>query len=184
MIKAFLFDFDGTLYNTNDVNYYAYAEALKKHGVELDYDYYCNHCNGRNYKEFIPELVSNDQEIIEQVHDDKQKLYPEALSKAKVNEKLFELINIVKTTSKVAIVTTASRKNVLNMLEATGKNDVFDLIICGDDVTHYKPDPECYNLAMEKLGVAPEETVVFEDSSYGIEAAHASGATVYAVKYF
>ena len=184
MIKALLFDFDGTLYNTNDVNYYAYSEALKKFGVELDYKYYCEKCNGRNYREFIPELVNFDQEVVEQVHTMKQQLYPTALNKAKVNEKLFDLIDMTKNTCKVAIVTTASRKNVLNMLEATGKTGVFDLIICGEDVSHYKPDPEGYNLAMQKLGVMPDETIIFEDSSYGIEAAHRSGATVYVVKYF
>ena len=184
MIKALLFDFDGTLYNTNDVNYHAYKAALEKFGFTLDYDHYCNNCNGRNYREFVPELVNFDQEIVEQVHDIKQELYPTLLGKAKVNQNLFDLIEFAKPKAKVAIVTTASRKNVEHMLEATGKTGVFDLVICGEDVSHFKPDPEGDNLAMEKLGVLPEETIIFEDSSYGIEAAHASGATVYAVKYF
>ncbi len=184
MIKAFLFDFDGTLYNTNDVNYHAYSLALAKFGVKLDYDYYCNSCNGRNYKEFIPEMVNFDQEVVEQVHDLKQQFYSTLLNKAKINDKLFDLISLVKNSCKVAIVTTASRRNVLNMLEATGKSDIFDLLICGEDVKKYKPDPECYNLAMQKLDVSPNETIIFEDSTYGITAAHASGATVYAVKFF
>ena len=184
MIKAFLFDFDGTLFNTNDVNYHAYSQALARYGVSLDYGYYCNSCNGRNYKEFIPELVGFDHEVVEQVHELKQQLYPTLLDKVKVNDKLFDLIGLVNGACKIAIVTTASRKNVLDMLKATGKSDLFDLLICGDDVEKYKPDPECYNLAMQKLGVSPDETIIFEDSSYGIEAAHASSATVYAVKYF
>jgi beta-phosphoglucomutase len=181
MIKALLFDFDGTLYDTNDVNYYAYKAALSDFGFTLDYDFYCNNCNGRNYKEFIPELVGYDQEITEQVHDKKVELYPTFLDKAKINTNLFDLIDLMKMKCKVAIVTTASRKNVLNMLEATGKADVFDLLVCGDDVTKYKPDPECYNLAMEKLHVLPNEVAIFEDSIIGVKAAKAANAAVYIV---
>ena len=52
-MKLAIFDMDGTLYNTNDVNYFAYKEGLNTFGVDLDYDYYCNYCNGRHYKVFI-----------------------------------------------------------------------------------------------------------------------------------
>ena len=186
MTKLALCDFDGTLYDTNDVNYYAYSEALKKYNVKLDYDYYCKHCNGRNYKEFIPELLGNDREAVEDVHRVKQELYPQNLAKAKMNDHLFNMIDSLRKECgyKIAIVTTASRKNVEAMLKATGKDDFFDLLVCGEDVKNYKPDPECYFLAMEKLGGSPEETIIFEDSAPGIAAAEATGGMVFSVSNF
>ena len=52
----------------------------------------------------------------------------------------------------------------------------FDLIQCGNDVRHGKPDPEIYVRVMEALHVRPEETLIFEDTEIGIQAAQASGA--------
>lgn len=182
MVKAALFDFDGTLYFTDEVNYAAYSAALAEFGFKIDHDYYCKECNGRNYRSFIPGLVENDEEIVEKVHTLKQQLYPKNLDKLVPNLPLFDLIEALKPTYKVAIVTTASRRNVLNALEINHKTDTFDLIVCGEDVTKYKPDPEGYNLAMQRLGALPENTIIFEDSSYGIAAGKASGATVFCVK--
>ena len=182
--KAALFDFDGTLFGTSDVNFVSYAQALKEEGVDFERDFFDNECDGRNYKEFIPGLVNNDEAVVERVHKRKQQLYTENLNKAKVNEHLFNMIDALKGQYTVAIVTTASRKCVNEMLKATGKEGVFDMLICGDDVKKFKPDPECYLIAMEKIGVKPEDTIVFEDSQYGIDAGIASGATVCAVKNF
>lgn len=184
MKKAALFDFDGTLFNTSEVNFVSYGAALAEEGVEFEREYFENECDGRNYREFIPSLVKNDEEAVERVHKRKQQLYMENLGQAKVNEHLFDMIDALKSEYTVAIVTTASRKCVTEMLKATGKEGVFDMLICGDDVKSFKPDPECYLLAMEKLGVKPEDTIIFEDSHYGIEAGIASGAAVYAVKNF
>jgi HAD superfamily hydrolase (TIGR01509 family) len=54
--------------------------------------------------------------------------------------------------------------------------DGIDGIISGDDVTQPKPNPECFLLAMEREGVTPRETIIFEDSAMGLEAAKRSGA--------
>lgn len=57
-----------------------------------------------------------------------------------------------------------------------------DGIICGDDVEHPKPYPDCFLKAMESEGVSPSETIIFEDSAVGIEAARRSGATYSIIK--
>ena len=53
-----------------------------------------------------------------------------------------------------------------------------DLIIANDEVKNPKPDPEMYLLAMQKLNITPEETIIVEDSPHGIEAARATNAEV------
>ena len=183
-MKLAIVDLDGTLYNTNDVNYWAYKEALKLYDVDIDYDYYCKECNGRHYTVFVPQLVGDDLKKIEDVHYRKKQNYSKFLDKVKVNEFLFDMISKIKNQYKLALVTTASKENTYEILKYTGKYELFDLIITSSDVKEPKPSPEGYNLAISKFNLKPEECVIFEDSDVGIEAALASGASVYKVEKF
>ena len=63
--------------------------------------------------------------------------------------------------------------NALNYLQLT---DLFHLIIAGEQVKEGKPNPEIYLTAMHQLGVLPKDTLIFEDSEVGLQAAEASGA--------
>ena len=83
-----------------------------------------------------------------------------------------------------ALVTTTPRRLadiVLAAIRSDLGGDPFDLTICGDEVPARKPDPAPYRMAMEKLGVRPEECVVVEDSQAGILAGLAAGAAVLGV---
>ena len=82
------------------------------------------------------------------------------------------------------MVTTASRQNCEDILKYFNKGDLFDLIIVQEDVKRVKPDPEGFNSAMNYFSVEPDQTVIFEDSKVGIEAARRSGANVMIVNQF
>lgn len=177
--KLAIFDMDGTLFDTKNVNYTAYSKALEECGykLEVDYKFYCDFCNGNNYKVFLPKIVSGiTEEDIRRVHDIKQDIYPEYLELAVKNEHLFSLIGLIRKEYLIALVTTASRQNVDDILKAFDVVDVFDLILTQADVNKAKPDPEGFLLAMKKSGVSKEDTLIFEDSASGIEAAERSGA--------
>jgi HAD superfamily hydrolase (TIGR01509 family) len=79
-----------------------------------------------------------------------------------------------------ALVTSTRRKLVEVALDTLGR-DSFDVVVCGDEVTHAKPDPTPYLTAAELLGVAVTDCVAIEDSPTGVASAHASGAAVLAV---
>ena len=79
-----------------------------------------------------------------------------------------------------ALVTSTGRALVEVALETIGRAN-FDAVVCGDEVTRPKPDPEPYRLAAELLGVAIEDCVAIEDSPTGVASAVASGAAVLAV---
>ena len=83
---------------------------------------------------------------------------------------------------KVGVVTNSIRQTTEFMLTYAGLLDSMDVLVTNQDVREPKPNPECYFTAMEILGVPPEETVIIEDSPYGIIAAKASGALVVTVK--
>ncbi|MBE6024726.1 MAG: HAD family hydrolase [Cellulosilyticum sp.] len=175
-----LFDLDGTLFYTGDVNYYAYRDALKPYGVELDKEYFVTKCNGRHYTEFLPVIMGSDEHI-EEVHKLKKQTYVDNLDKARANKHLFEIIDGLKEKYNIAIVTTASRQNTLDILKFFNKEDVFDYIVTQEDITKVKPDPQGFLLAMDYFGAKPENTMIFEDSDVGIRAAKATNATVFVV---
>lgn len=178
-----LFDLDGTLFDTRDVNYWAYKDALQEYGYELEYEYFVTECNGRHYKEFLPKIMGTTQ-YLEEVHELKKSAYAKNLHRATVNEQLFNMIEIMKHKYHTAIVTTASRKNCMEILECFGYTELFELIISHEDVVKVKPDPEGYIKAMEYFGINKEHTVIFEDSDVGIRAARNSGANVMKVYTF
>lgn len=181
--KLAIFDLDGTLFNTDDVNYKAYREALRPYGIELDREYFVKYCNGRHYKEFVPKIMGN-SEHLEAVHDKKKEYYKTFLDDAVVNKHLFSMIEAMRDSYYTAVVTTASRKNVEDILGRFGVKDSFDYCITQEDIHKPKPNPEGFLLAMEHFGVTPEDTVIFEDSDVGIEAARASGAAVFVADRF
>ena len=78
--------------------------------------------------------------------------------------------------AKVWIVSTGHIDNITNVMRHLNIVDGVDGIISGDDVTKPKPNPECFLQAMERVGVSPRETIIFEDSTMGLEAAQRSGA--------
>lgn len=177
--KLAIFDMDGTLFDTKNVNFKAYSKALKECGfnIEINYKYFCEFCNGNNYKVFLPMLIPEIKvEDMQKVHDIKKQLYVEFIGNARINQHLFSLINLINKEYQIALVTTASKKNVNEILNSFSVSDVFDFVFSQEDVNVSKPDPEGFFLAMERAGVTKENTLIFEDSDVGIEAAQRSGA--------
>ncbi|MDF1737866.1 MAG: HAD family hydrolase, partial [Verrucomicrobiales bacterium] len=74
-----------------------------------------------------------------------------------------------------AVATSSEKHLAPRKLRLAGLEHYFDLIVTGCEVAKSKPEPDIYLLAAEKLGVAPAECLVFEDSHNGIRAAHRAG---------
>lgn len=169
--KLAIFDLDGTLFDTKDVNYYSYNEALKKYGIYLDYQYFCNYCNGKKYTQFLPDICNLSENDFEIVHNNKKKLYIKYINKAIPNYHLFNIISTIKPYYNIALVTTASRKNTMELLNYFEKTELFDLILTQDEIQHPKPNPEGFLKAISYFKVPKDRVVIFEDSSVGLEAA-------------
>ena len=82
----------------------------------------------------------------------------------------------------LAITSSAVRSSIETILTRLGLRDAFTLIVDGSEVTNGKPDPEAYLVTARKLGVAPEECVVIEDSHVGVVAAKRAGMYCIAVR--
>ncbi len=92
-----------------------------------------------------------------------------------------ELLILLQRNFKTALVTSSKREYVDLVFDKIGISEYFELVITGEMVTHGKPDPECYILAAQKLGVAINDCAVFEDAPSGILAGKNAGMKVIAV---
>ncbi len=84
----------------------------------------------------------------------------------------------------LGLVTSSERVITQALLEASRTHHLFDHIITLQDVKHAKPHPWPYLQAMQHLGLGPRETLIFEDSAPGLEAARKSGARVIEAKWW
>lgn len=174
---------DGTLIDTHIMNYKAYKKALNESGFELEYKYYREKCNGKYYKEFLPQVVygiSDMENILDFIHEKKKKYYMEYINDARVNTHLVKIIKCLRNEYKTALVSTASKSNCYELLQYVKIMDLFDLIITREDVLENKPSPEGFIAAMNAFNSTGDETLIFEDSDVGIEAALKVTDNVYA----
>lgn len=171
-----IFDLDGTLFDTRTVNYEAYRCALEAFGYKIDYKYYCDHCNGKHYTDFLPALIPEPPEILSEIHKRKIACYPNYLHTAKPNRHLLNIARLMRPEYYTAVVTTASEENCLQLLRHFDVERIFDLILTKNDVTRVKPDPQGFQLAADHFGINLCDTVIFEDSNTGIQAAKSFGS--------
>ena len=95
---------------------------------------------------------------------------------------LLTLLEALKTNDILcAVGSSGYRLNVNFVLEKCDVERYFTAVVAGDEVTRCKPDPEIYLTAATKLGLRPEECIVFEDAEAGIEAAKRAGMKVIAL---
>ena len=180
--KLAMVDLDGTLIFTGRANYAAYRQALAEAGFALAEETFQTRCEGRSYRDFLPEIMGTDHPLIEQVHDRKIALYPGCLTQAEPNRLLLDILEGLRPQYLLALVTTASRANVRAVLAHFGLSDFFDCVVTQEDVSRAKPDPACYLELMERLQIPAENCVIFEDSASGVAAALASGCQTLCVR--
>lgn len=182
--KLALFDMDGTLFDTEVVNFNAYKAAIEEQGLKFEYDYFINNCVGRQYKDFIYPVLGDRTDLFDIIHKRKKELYSRFLDKARVNEHLINIAKNIKEEYNLVIVTTASKKNTYDILEHFNLFDLFDLILTSEDVKKNKPDPEGYLKAIDYYKSNIDDVIIFEDSPVGVEAAKKTGATVFVINNF
>ena len=175
-IQAALFDFDGTLADT---------ERL---GIELDDEVYAhfgitptqgekNSLAGTDGLESIPALFrAHGMDVSAEEFFSHRRpnaiIYEEMPLEASPGAR--ELMARLRADgTRVAVVSTTEHRLVVTALGRVGLLDLVDLVVGGDDVTRHKPDPEPYARALKALGIAAHEAVAFEDSPSGVASAQA-----------
>jgi len=174
--RAYLFDCDGTLVDSMPLHYQAWQKSLAEYGGEYEEELFYA-WGGRPIREII-RLLNEMQGLempVEQVAERKEALYHQLLPTLKPIPEVIEHLDLQHGRLPMAVVSGSRRSSVTASLRAVGLLDKFDTLICAEDYKRGKPAPDAFLLAAERLGVAPEDCLVFEDTDLGIEAATAAG---------
>lgn len=175
-IKLIITDFDGTLVDTFQANYHAYSEAFGQVGLTLSEEQY-RQCYGLRFDGFMDAMGIDDADVRQRIRAAKGECYPNHFGLLHVNQPLLDFIRMFRRCGGLtAVASTARSKNLTNALMHIGATDDFDLILAGEDVKQGKPSPEIYNTVMSRMSVTAEQTLIFEDSTVGLQAASAAGA--------
>ncbi len=178
MLKALLFDLDGTLADTDALHMPTWVDALEPYGIEVDEEFYRQRISGRLnpdiIKEFLPHLP---EEEVQNIADAKEVDFRNRAGELESLPGLAEFVEEGRNRGlSVALVTNAPRENVGAILRGLRLESYFDSTVLAEEVGAGKPDPEPYREALRKAGVRAEEAIAFEDSTSGI--ASAVGAAI------
>ena len=174
-IKAVLFDMDGVIFDTERQYLKEWEAIFKKYGYKMKKEIYISVMGrGRKkVKEIFKEKFGEDLPI-DKMYIEKDKMLKKAVENNKVplKEGALELLEFLKENGyKIALATSAKRERVKIQVSHAKIENIFDAIVCSEDITNSKPDPEIFLKAAEKVCVNPENCIVIEDSEAGIKAA-------------
>jgi HAD superfamily hydrolase (TIGR01509 family) len=176
LFRAYLFDCDGTIADSMPLHYLAWKKSLAEWNCEFSEELFYA-WGGRPTAEIISTL--NQQHglnmPVERVARRKEEFYFELLPELKAVPEVLEHIEAQHGRIPFAVVSGSARDSVTASLEALKLLDRFDALVCAGEYEKSKPDAEAFLLAAAKLGVAPMNCLVFEDTEMGIQAATAAG---------
>ncbi|MGL5510499.1 MAG: HAD family hydrolase, partial [Microcoleaceae cyanobacterium] len=181
VLKAVLFDLDGTLANTNEIHFHNWQELLAVYDISLDHAGFDKYISGRTNSviiaDLLPQLTASEGEKLAILKE--EKFRQEAVNIQPING-LMKFIDWVKSTNlKTALVTNAPIENVEFMLTQLKLENFFQAIVLGGELARGKPDPLAYQVSLEKLGIESNQAIVLEDSPTGIQAG--VGANIYTI---
>ena len=185
-MKAVIFDMDGVIVDTNPHHRTAWRQYYQRYGKTLSDEDFVEHVSGKHNSHIVAHLFAGQTltpDEVQRLSNEKEALFRELYRPDIVP--IAGLVNFLKALKvagiRTAVATSAPVENLDFVVDALELRPYFDSLLNESMVSRPKPDPEIYQKAMAMLGVEPGESVVFEDSMTGIQAAKASGATVVGV---
>lgn len=172
-LKGAILDMDGVVVDTVPLHFKAWKRMFNEYGKEFDI---------QDYKEKVDGILRTDgarailtdlsDEELKKATDKKQKYFLEYLSEGDIPvfDSTIALIKDLKERGvKIAVI--SSSKNSPQIMKKIGISKLLDAVVSGNDITKGKPDPQIFLMAAERIGVLPEDCIVFEDALLGVEAA-------------
>ena len=182
MLKGIIFDMDGVLINSEPFHYQVWKEALKKRGINLDYEIY-KPCIGSTVQ-VLMQILHEHYGVDEK--DDSLSLEVKNLKQEMIEKQGYPpLIPYVKDMLErfheagyhMAVASSSPQEYIENVTSYWGISPYFQVLVSGEHVEHPKPAPDIFLKTADILGLLPEECLVIEDSENGCRAAKAAGMT-------
>lgn len=182
--EAFLFDFDGTLVDTEWAIYQTWVRTFGCYDQELPIEVYVQ-CIGSDFATWSPR--THLEELTGKSFD-----WPtmDAERQAEIEAELrgqgpmagtWELLRALHGKAHLAVVSSSSHRWVDGWLERLGLMPFFENVTCRGDAPRIKPAPDLYLASAQALGLEPKKCVVIEDSLNGVRSAKSAGMTAYAI---
>ena len=183
-IKLIIIDLDGVLVEAKNIHYEALNEALGDK-YTISWNEHLSTYDGLKTVQKL-DMLTEQKGLPQNTHRDdwerKQKITLEKLGNLKINSYLVSVFSKLSENYKIAVCSNSIRKTVLTVLSKLGLMEYMDLVISNEDVKNSKPHPEMYWKAISMMSCLPEETLIVEDSPYGLLAASRSKSHILRVK--
>ncbi len=191
--ETVIFDFDGVIVDTEPLHYAAFQRTLEPLGLHFTWQEYVETYIGFDDRDAFRHAFSSKGTMLipDKLHsliEQKASFFQEIIrSDVSAYPGVLELIFFLHAQKiPLAICSGALRSDIDPILAMLGISDYFDVIVTADDVAVSKPDPECYQLAFQRLqsahnSISKNATIAIEDTPAGISAAKAAGLMVCAV---
>ena len=175
MINTVLFDFDGTLVNTNDVIIASWQHTYKHYRGREESIEKITACFGE------PLLITMAREFPEVAPEDSAEVYRQFQQQnahllVKIFPGIVDLLKALKEAGyRMGIVTSRTRESALRYMDMFGITEYFEAMVTCDDTTVHKPNPEPILLGLEKMGITKDEAIMIGDSPFDIKCANNAG---------
>jgi beta-phosphoglucomutase len=181
--KAFIFDLDGVIVDTAKYHYLAWKKIATELGIDFTHEHNELLKGVSRVRSLDIILGLGDVEASQEQKDqwliqknEEYLSYLVDMDQSEILPGVMTVLEFLKVNQQPIALGSAS-KNARPILEKTGILSYFDAIVDGNDVSNAKPDPEVFLQAAQKLGVTNENSIVFEDSVAGIQAANIAAMT-------
>ncbi len=187
MIKAIVFDLDGVLVDAADWHYKALNRALNLFGYSIPEAEHLKQYNGLSTQlklDFLTKKKNLPFELHSFLNEMKQNITQVMIeNNCKFDPNIVRMLEKLKSDGlKLALVTNSLKKTANVILEKMEIQKYFDVILCQEDVTKVKPNPQIYLKALKKLNLESWECLAVEDSIPGIESAKSANLNVLEVR--
>lgn len=180
-IRGFIFDLDGVLVDTARYHFKAWRKLANSLGIDFS-ETENEQLKGVSRRNSLEKILNWGQKTVsesdfDRLMEQKNNWYLEFIEHMDSEEVLPGAREFLDRTQEAGlkIALGSASKNALLILEKTGLQKYFDVIIDGNSTDRSKPDPQVFLMGAEGLSIAPNEGVVFEDSISGLEAARRGG---------
>lgn len=184
--KAVLFDHDGTLVESEGQHWALWNQVLAPYGFALTKaqykDFYAGVPTDANAADLVERFgVQETPQVLARLKNESAQAYLQAHAFPLMPGVRESIAGLQAAQLRLGVVTGARAYAIQATLRSHELAATFETVVSADDVVHSKPAPDCYLLALQRMGLPPQEAVAFEDTEHGVAAAVAAGMACVAI---